>query len=765
MRTVEVVTCKPPGSKGEAAQTSEPLGTSTKRGSDTPKSKRKRVERSSDAGDDDSEAAPPCKKKAARADASRKTSKDTKRGGGSDAPKSKRKKTEQKGDDEEPAPSPRKRKITKKLVESSSEDEAPVRRKRITRSPKKKTRRSHSSDDESCSGDEVDSEHIIESRLRKPKVSRRDFLLENIKRKKRGLPPLESPPDTSESDDDDSESSWDSLFDEDSDRSSVFIVEDDCSTVSAALPKEFSMVAYEGLSQQFKKIFQFMVHLAVRPQLEREKFMTELLKTEEYFSIPLQAARRRISSIRDSLASLRWKPEYTELLAKYPELKIEDISRKAKEPVCDVCNNQGRKGSKVGKLSGVPYNRTGFGEIDDEFWDDDSSKKGRKKDSKRSKKDKKEFYVGRFCAERTQVFHKICHWEYELFKSISQEVDQLQEMKQSSGVFDDRDVFVPIKKLDVDVEDPDAIYEWLEKRSRIEMEWQKIKTILDQAQQPRCRSSRNSNSSPTPPHATPAPAPAAGAHTPSTPAPVPVTAAYPYSAYPSAYAPHTPYTQIQGAYPYQATAPSPYQYANWNATETCFGCGSDDRDRDDDSADKHPDPARATPTFSSYTPPAASSSTSQARESATVAAASTGGATGRGARKQQANVRGLFTKELKTLMYGFGDDRNPATDTVNVMEEILIEYITDVCQTAGTQSKRVRLSIEDLRRVLSRPPDAKKLARMEELLFMQEDIKRARARSFRKTCPKNTFPKSFRIQIEIKLQLRSRAVKIARMPI
>ncbi len=29
-------------------------------------------------------------------------------------------------------------------------------------------------------------------------------------------------------------------------------------------------------------------------------------------------------------------------------------------------------------------------------------------------------------------------------------------------------------------------------------------------------------------------------------------------------------------------------------------------------------------------------------------------------------------------MYGFGDDRNPANDTVNVMEEILIEYIVDV---------------------------------------------------------------------------------------
>jgi transcription initiation factor TFIID subunit 13 len=49
------------------------------------------------------------------------------------------------------------------------------------------------------------------------------------------------------------------------------------------------------------------------------------------------------------------------------------------------------------------------------------------------------------------------------------------------------------------------------------------------------------------------------------------------------------------------------------------------------------------------------------------------------------------------------------------------------CQTATGPSRKSRLSVEDLRRALSHPADAKKLARMEELLFMQEDIKRARA--------------------------------------
>ena len=37
-----------------------------------------------------------------------------------------------------------------------------------------------------------------------------------------------------------------------------------------------------------------------------------------------------------------------------------------------------------------------------------------------------------------------------------------------------------------------------------------------------------------------------------------------------------------------------------------------------------------------------------------------------------------FDLLVKSLMYGFGDDRNPSNDTVNVMEEILIEYIADV---------------------------------------------------------------------------------------
>ena len=41
-----------------------------------------------------------------------------------------------------------------------------------------------------------------------------------------------------------------------------------------------------------------------------------------------------------------------------------------------------------------------------------------------------------------------------------------------------------------------------------------------------------------------------------------------------------------------------------------------------------------------------------------------------------------LTRIVRNLMYGFGDDRNPANDTVNVMEEILVEYIVDMVRAA-----------------------------------------------------------------------------------
>lgn len=106
-------------------------------------------------------------------------------------------------------------------------------------------------------------------------------------------------------------------------------------------------------------------------------------------------------------------------------------------------------------------------------------------------------------------------------------------------------------------------------------------------------------------------------------------------------------------------------------------------------------------------------------------------------------------------MYGFGDDRNPANDTINVMEKILVEYIADVVCITGVCFHRslLTLILFNISVRLLRNQDVKtdfrlrtceklflvlqmqkKLAHMEELLFAQEDIRRAKQQF--KTDPK-----------------------------
>ncbi|KAF7304903.1 hypothetical protein MKEN_01204600 [Mycena kentingensis (nom. inval.)] len=209
--------------------------------------------------------------------------------------------------------------------------------------------------------------------------------------------------------------------------------------------------------------------------------------------------------------------------------------------------------------------------------------------------------------------------------------------------------------------------------------------------------------------------------------PPPPTTPYAYPVYPAAGYPQTPgvaypHPQTPGiAYPQTPVAAYPHPQTPGAAYPYPYGYYY--------AAPPPQSQTAAVPRAPSTAPKPAPQRAVTSTESVPAASPSATGAaatTGRAARKAT-SVKGLFTRELKNLMYAFGDDRNPASDTANVLEEILIEYITDVCQTATAESKRARLSIEDIRRALSRPADAKKLARMEELLFMQEDIKRARA--------------------------------------
>ncbi|CAI7777786.1 unnamed protein product, partial [Closterium sp. NIES-53] len=86
---------------------------------------------------------------------------------------------------------------------------------------------------------------------------------------------------------------------------------------------------------------------------------------------------------------------------------------------------------------------------------------------------------------------------------------------------------------------------------------------------------------------------------------------------------------------------------------------------------------------------------------------------------------GIFLRELRLMMYGFGDDPEPLPETVELVEEMVIEYITDLVHRAQeVAARRGRLTTEDVLFLIRKDP--RKFARARELLAMNVELKEAR---------------------------------------
>ncbi|KAK9826807.1 hypothetical protein WJX81_002869 [Elliptochloris bilobata] len=88
--------------------------------------------------------------------------------------------------------------------------------------------------------------------------------------------------------------------------------------------------------------------------------------------------------------------------------------------------------------------------------------------------------------------------------------------------------------------------------------------------------------------------------------------------------------------------------------------------------------------------------------------------------------RGLFSKDLKFIMYGYGDTATPYKETVDLVEDIVVEYVSALAHKAmaGAAGKGGRMLPEDLLYLLRKDPH--KFARAQELLRMNEEIQAAK---------------------------------------
>lgn len=104
----------------------------------------------------------------------------------------------------------------------------------------------------------------------------------------------------------------------------------------------------------------------------------------------------------------------------------------------------------------------------------------------------------------------------------------------------------------------------------------------------------------------------------------------------------------------------------------------------------------------------------------------------------------LFSREIALMMYAFGDSPNPRPDSCEIVEELVMEYITELVHSFATKPlprafnpctlqcmaasqaahNRDRVKVEDILFALRK--DQPKLDRAEELLFRFDELAKAR---------------------------------------
>ncbi|XP_053208676.1 transcription initiation factor TFIID subunit 13-like [Panonychus citri] len=84
----------------------------------------------------------------------------------------------------------------------------------------------------------------------------------------------------------------------------------------------------------------------------------------------------------------------------------------------------------------------------------------------------------------------------------------------------------------------------------------------------------------------------------------------------------------------------------------------------------------------------------------------------------------FFSKELRCMMYGFGDDQNPYTESVDLLEDLVIQYIAEVTHKAMELGRSGKVAVEDIMFLMRK--DKRKYSRIKDLLFMNEELKKAR---------------------------------------
>ena len=76
------------------------------------------------------------------------------------------------------------------------------------------------------------------------------------------------------------------------------------------------------------------------------------------------------------------------------------------------------------------------------------------------------------------------------------------------------------------------------------------------------------------------------------------------------------------------------------------------------------------------------------------------------------------------MMHGFGDDPNPYSETVDLVEDLVMDFVTEMTFKAMEVGKSGKVHVNDIIFLIRKDP--KKYRRVKELLMMNEELNKAR---------------------------------------
>ena len=92
--------------------------------------------------------------------------------------------------------------------------------------------------------------------------------------------------------------------------------------------------------------------------------------------------------------------------------------------------------------------------------------------------------------------------------------------------------------------------------------------------------------------------------------------------------------------------------------------------------------------------------------------------------KTNAERKRMFSNEVRLTLFGYGDDQNPYTETVDFLEDLVLEFITGMTCKAMEIGRPGRVQVEDIVFLVRKEP--RMYGRVRELLTMNEELKKAR---------------------------------------